>query len=366
MSHKGIPMRIRFFLSPAFAALILFFPIHSIGATGDMGSMDIACSSPDIGLHKLCQIVNEKFEAPQDSYVHLGGDFYIVSVTNTGRVAQGLYVANVKSGGLNHFGGSGLTQLGKVLLQENGSLWIRIAQSSMTHGEYWEAESLLELRNNPVTKTPFLISHDVRTKNSLSEEMQSFCSERKNNQSAKCRGLGETVHLDSADMARMQPGYGARNEVYVQKILAAHQKALRVYRRNKFEGKNPFQYLEEASIWGLLDAKPTSMSNDQYVNILNDYAFFAYQYGEGRNDLAIEILDKVIRISPERSVAYLNMAEALEHLAKFGSTQYSTMPLDEQTIESATAAAKSYREKYQSMRAQAKRIPPTLNNTISE
>ncbi|MDH5669741.1 MAG: hypothetical protein OEY86_17210 [Nitrospira sp.] len=338
----------------ACAVMSLPLPFHAVGAVGDEGTMDDACNSADTGLQKLCQIVHDKFKVLQFSYVHLGGDFYVVPVLNTGRVAQGIYVVNVKSGGLNLFEGYGSPEHIEVLRQKDGALWINVMQSSMSRGQFWEAESLLELRSNPITKTPFLIKHMVRLVTGLSEEMQSFCSREKNIQSAECSGLGETVYLNRDDMDRLLTGARSVEGIVVQQILAAHQKALRVHKRKKFEGKHPFQFLEEAGIWRVLDVKPTAMSVDQYVRVMNDYAFFAYQAGGGRNNLAIEILDKVIGLSPGRAVAYLNMGEALEHLAKFGATEYATMPLDEQVIIEVGVSAKRYRDRYQSMRAQGR------------
>jgi hypothetical protein len=46
------------------------------------------------------------------------------------------------------------------------------------------------------------------------------------------------------------------------------------------------------------------------------------------------------------------MAEALEYLAKFGATEYATIPLDETTIAELRARAATYRDKYRSMRGQ--------------
>jgi len=109
----------------------------------------------------------------------------------------------------------------------------------------------------------------------------------------------------------------------------------------KFEA---FGLLEEAGIQWIWDAKPTHMTMNQYIQILNDYAFWAYQYGEGRNELSIEILYKVIQLSPDRAAAYLNMADALEY-----STKYASTPLDGKSIDILKKSAEVYREKYNSM-----------------
>lgn len=177
----------------------------------------------------------------------------------------------------------------------------------------------------------------------LVEEMQSFCSQPENSQASDCNGLGETIRLNQEEIERIR---NKSSPVDVRRILAAHKDALRVHKSEKFESSNPYTLLEEAGIWHIIDMKPPTMSIDQYVNVLNDYAFLAYQYGGGRNDLAIEILDKVIKLSPLRAPAYLNMAEALEHLAEYGAPQYATVPLDGVTIDALRAAATIYRGKH--------------------
>jgi hypothetical protein len=349
MTRVGTQLRL--FLTLAVTGLAL--PLHAVGAVGDKGTMEQACRSGDARLQKLCQIVNAKFGGPQDSYVHLGGEFYLVSVTNTGRVAQGIYVGNVRSGQLNLYGGYGSPELGEVLRQDNGALWIGVTRRSMSRGHFGEGQSLLELRINPITKMPFLITHDVFTETGLSEEMQAFCSRPGNRKNPECTGLGKTTRLSQGDINRLR-SRAAVDPTITQRIVAAHNQAIRAYKRKKFEGKNPFEFLENAGIWRIVDTKPSTMSTSQYVQVLNDYAFFAYGYGEGRNDLAIEVLDKVIKLDPRRSVAYLNMAEALENLAKYGGTEYSTMPLDEQTIAELKISSATYRDKYQSMLRQPK------------
>ena len=342
-------------LALPFAVVGLFAAAHATAAVGDQGTMDDACASPDTRLSKLCRAVDEKFKSPQDSYVHLGGDFFIVFVSNTGRVAQGIYVANVKTGQLNLFGGYGSPELGSVEGGKSGSIWIEVKQGSMSHGQSWETWSLLERRLNPVTKTPYLVRHVTRAKADLSEEMQSFCSRPGNDRSSKCSGLGETVYLNQEEIEHLKNGTVSTDRRQSERILAAHKEALRVYKNKIYEGKNPYQFLEDANVWLVLDTKPKTMSIGEYVNVLNDYAFLAYQYGEGRTDLAIEILDKVIRLSPGRTPAYLNMAEALEYLAKFGTTEYATIPLDDTTIAEVRTRAATYRDKYRSMRGQPRK-----------
>lgn len=60
--------------------LFTFWVTARVGAdVGDMNTMNHACESSVTNLKKLCKIVNDYFKAPQDSYVHLGREFYLVS-----------------------------------------------------------------------------------------------------------------------------------------------------------------------------------------------------------------------------------------------------------------------------------------------
>lgn len=74
--------------------------------------------------------------------------------------------------------------------------------------------------------------------------------------------------------------------------------------------------LEAASMRNALERRPADLNSSVYVNIVNDYAFFLSQTPH-RYQEAIPILEKVIRLSPKRNVAYLNLgdtyAKVLEH-----------------------------------------------------
>lgn len=51
------------------------------------------------------------------------------------------------------------------------------------------------------------------------------------------------------------------------------------------------------------------MAWNEYVEIVNDYGFFLEQSGESRQ--AVEVLAQVIKMSPQREAAHLNLADAL-------------------------------------------------------
>ena len=115
-------------------------------------------------------------------------------------------------------------------------------------------------------------------------------------------------------------------EMAMKFLVAGHREALKVYNKER----NPEKALEimEYSFEPMLNISdkayiPVFYSKEEfnksqfsqfikfnnYVRILNDFGFFLEQ--AGRVDEAIDILSAVIKLSPDRVVAYLNMGDAL-------------------------------------------------------
>jgi len=318
---------------------------NAFGDVGDTGDVADECESIHLNLRSLCQVTTAQFDSPSGEYVHLGGDVYVVIVSGLAHVVNGIYVANIESKRVNQFAGYAESELIGVTKGTDGSVWIRVRRSDMTHSKTYEGETLLERRVNPITRVPFLIGHSIWAEQG-DEDVESFCSKSKNRKKTEGVGLGKTVYLSEKNIERLQLKSVSMDRGQVKRILDAYKKALRIDKNMKFEA---YALLEKAGIQRILDVKPANMTIGQYVNILNDYAFWAYQYGEGRNDLAIEILYKVIRLSPDRAAAYLNMADALENLASFGATEYASTPLDDKSIDILKKSAEIYRGKYNGM-----------------
>lgn len=303
---------------------------------GDIGLMDSACQSSTNELKRLCEIVNDEFRAKkQDCYIHLGEEFYLVPVSNAPRVSQGLYVANTNTGQIKMFGGYGLPTIGEIRRLADGTLIIGLSQMSMGKGQYWKDESVLQVRTNPISKTPYLIKQVISAVVDVSEEIEGFCEDPENADDPNC--------VEKSEWGKKQ--ITTIDEKSTADLLRAHEKALVVYKSKDRESGTPFGILEKAGVRKIIDRQPSDMTLQQYVNVLNDYAFFAYKYGQGRTELSVEILDKVIRLAPNRTPAYLNMAQALEYLAK-----YASVPLGPETIEMLKASANRYMEKYKSMK----------------
>lgn len=93
-------------------------------------------------------------------------------------------------------------------------------------------------------------------------------------------------------------------------LTEAHHQALAIYKKTKDPAK-AIKILEEVGIKGVLEQKPADMRQDVYVSLLNDYGFFLAEAADtsASRGLAIDVLEKVIQISPDRVVAYLNLGD---------------------------------------------------------
>lgn len=105
--------------------------------------------------------------------------------------------------------------------------------------------------------------------------------------------------------------------VDTQALLKAHKEALEVYQNDKNYEKS-IEILREAGVQKVLEKEPEGMSKGKYVHLLNDYGFFLSET-ENRYEEALPILKKVIELSPNRAVAYLNLGDV--YLKDYQSTQ---------------------------------------------
>jgi hypothetical protein len=265
-----------------------------------MTPLEKACESPpDQEIQGLCEIVLKKFGAQQDSYLPLGQGFFLVAASNTGRISQGIYVANVNTKAIQQFGGYGLPKIKKITQLGTDHFQIYLSTSSLSHGNLNSAQQIITVKKNPVTETPYLT--------------QQIFKESKRKPS----------------------------------LIASHQKALKSYHDAKSLGGTSaaYQILEDAGIFEILFEKPSNISVKKYIQILNDYAFFAYPYGDGHVEIAVDVLNRVIHLDPARKPAYLNMAEALKQMA-----EYPSVPLTQEQIKTIRAKSEGYLKKYQSMK----------------
>lgn len=117
----------------------------------------------------------------------------------------------------------------------------------------------------------------------------------------------------------------AKAIVTSESLTSAHAEALRQYRRNDLEYDyrrvdNAINVLEAAGIRMAIKNRPPGLSDKMFASILNDYGFFLEK--DYQKDKAIEIYKKVITLDPTRTVAYLNLGDALrKQLSKTDSFQ---------------------------------------------
>lgn len=114
--------------------------------------------------------------------------------------------------------------------------------------------------------------------------------------------------LTEEEIKSVKASYIAKRAERNKKLLFAHKEALKQFKA----GKSPIEsahLLEKNGIESIIEAKPEDMTVDVYANILNDYAFFLQEAGKDKFKV-INILQQVIKVSPERAVAYLNIGDA--------------------------------------------------------
>ncbi len=120
--------------------------------------------------------------------------------------------------------------------------------------------------------------------------------------------LDKIKELTEDEIKSVKASYTAAKAERSKKLLLAHKEALKQFKA----GKSPMEsayLLEKNGIENIIEAKPEDMTVDVYANILNDYAFFLHEAGKDKFKV-INILQQVIKISPERAVAYLNIGDA--------------------------------------------------------
>ncbi|MBU0633004.1 tetratricopeptide repeat protein [bacterium] len=96
--------------------------------------------------------------------------------------------------------------------------------------------------------------------------------------------------------------------VDTQALLKAHIEALNVYQKQNRDINKTINILTKAGVQKVIDQKPENMTETQYIHLLNDYGFFLSETKE-RYKEALPIFKKVIKLSPKREVAYLNLGD---------------------------------------------------------
>jgi tetratricopeptide (TPR) repeat protein len=249
---------------------------------------------------------------------------------------------------ITQFGGYGSPSLVSVTAIPDEPLRVIVSFSTMSRGNNAEGTVLYQIRHDPVVDRLYVVSWLVGSMENASEELQGYCARSENNDRPVCSNKDywgkRTIYLKRGELDKLFRRGQSLDAYQTAVLIAAHESALDAYKRNDYKNKLPFQQLESAGVRAIIDQKPESMSLHRYVNILNDYAFFAYKYGEGRTELAIEILYRVIKLIPDRKAAYLNMYEALQY-----SASYPSIPRSSEVAGKLYRKADFYIKKYESM-----------------
>lgn len=117
------------------------------------------------------------------------------------------------------------------------------------------------------------------------------------------------------DAISLQAKKENKKKVNITVIIDAHKKAMAASKNKRYSAS--YEILRKSGVENILWEKPTQISSEKYVTILNDYAFFIFlkynnlAYEDDKIDMSIKILRRIISISPNRSVAHLNLGDAL-------------------------------------------------------
>lgn len=294
-----------------------------------------------IAVRKLQDIVFKEFGEPQDGYIELSDAEYIVFVSNTGRVGLGLYLVDLATNTISQDPiAHGDIEIKATLKDKAGNEFLLLHHVYPMHaGHAGESYSLLSAKKSSRGKAIVNLT-SLGEAEYDSEESGDECAGNIN--AGRVINTGVTASI--ADLnndsypditvtskqfdcgikkaATITTNYYAGPHGFVftdvdptLKLLDAQKQALKIFSKNK-NASAASKTLEQAGINQVRYEKPAGMTTSAYVGLLNDYAFFIGPYGQARQ--AISILDRVIQMSPNRAVAYLNRAEVLYQMLLLG------------------------------------------------
>ncbi len=314
-------------VSPPNSALPTPMPKHA-------NKPNIALESATID--KLHEMVLQNTGGEQDGFIQLSDTEFIVFVSNTGRVGMGLYLADLATNTWSEQPfAHGEVTVQSLLKDKSGNDYLLMHQFFPMHaGLSGESYSLLSARRSDrgrviidvmsigeseeyddsqdecardskgivhrsVTVSVADVNHDGQSDISVTENIF--------NCATKSASTRVTYNLAT------QEGFAPSTINAAESLPSAAKNALAVYSGKNASGAA--QVLEKAGIKQILYKRPSTMQMKTYVGILNDYAFYIGPY---EADQALDILDHVIQISPDRGVSYLNRAEVQYQMLLLG------------------------------------------------
>ncbi len=105
-------------------------------------------------------------------------------------------------------------------------------------------------------------------------------------------------------------------------LTRVHAEAIAVFKDrdfNSYGSKPTLRYFEAAGVLRLMESSMDGISNATRIRILNDYGFMLDRSRESAQ--AVPVLRKVVELAPERIVARLNLADALQNAAREAASE---------------------------------------------
>ena len=161
--------------------------------------------------------------------------------------------------------------------------------------------------------------------------------------------------VETAATQAHTPSNAMHMEAWVKNLLGVHQSVLTRYQKDK-DATQAFIDLQQAGIARAIEKQPEGMSKQTYVNMLNDFAYFRYESTAFKTNVPLtttqmpsfrtfsfvgsermlryddipnatmrlnrlceakHILQKVIKLDPGRTVAYLNLGDVYWRSAQY-------------------------------------------------
>ncbi len=296
-------------------------------------------------IHSLEELVLKKFNGPQDGYIQLSETEFIIFVANTGRVGLGLYLVDLSTNTISEYPfAHGYVEIKSALKDKPGNDYLLLSHSYPLHGgSGGGAYSLLSARMSRRGKAVIdllelgdfvFFEDDIANvckekeyrKRILNDEVTAKVVDKNKDgypdivitiKQMHCATMKTTMFTTTyfADSHSFRSIVGKGPHDVVEKLLDAQKRALEIFSKTKDKG-TVGEILQKAGVQQFLYEKPEAMSLEAYASLLNDYAFFTGPYFKARQ--AVDILDRVITISPHRAVAFLNRAELLYQMLSLG------------------------------------------------
>lgn len=294
---------------------------------------EFSAGDSSIEIQKLQKLVLKNFDGEQDGFIKLTDSNFIVFASNTGSLAQGMYLADLTNNSMEQFL-HGSISIQATLKDKSGGDTLLLHHAHPMRGGVWgESDSLLSARKSVRNK---ILLNDIKIGSASYSEDESddinICSSNPKaiipkeykvtvgdlnkdglpDVTVKSEKFGcaskKSMNFEVTYLAG-NAGFYKAGVIDTPSLLKAQKSAVGLFRKNKDNMSAAAQVLQEAGIELVIYEKPSDMSVDAYAGLLNDYAFFIGPYRKSTQ--ALEILDKVIQMSPGRAVAYLNRSEQM-------------------------------------------------------